>query len=164
MTSQPQTEAEHRPGLARPWSLCCSTAQQALGVDALSQRRFPETSSPGVLRLRLLFNTGAAFSRFSRPPPCLGLVSFVGWRSDLVIWHPTQSCPCAWQALGVAALLGAPCGPMASIAGGGRVVVDFARSVADPVPRCSTWADVAINLAVLSALDFLGGTAPCCGR
>ncbi|NQV10050.1 MAG: signal peptidase II [Cyanobacteria bacterium] len=123
-------------------------------VDTLSEG-VPRAFIPGVMRLRLLFNTGAAFSLFSQATALLGLVSF-GVAVGLVIWIQRQSALRRWQALGVGCLLGGALGNgLDRWRLGG--VVDFLDLVPIRFPVFNL-ADVAINLAVVFLLlDFWEG-------
>ncbi|MBC1261514.1 signal peptidase II [Synechococcus sp. BSF8S] len=101
---------------------------------------------PGLLRLRLVFNTGAAFSLFTGAAVWLGVVSLaVGLL--LVVWiqrHPEMP---RWQWLGLGSLLGGAVGNGIDRwrLGG---VVDFLEFVPVQFPVFNV-ADVAINVAVV---------------
>lgn len=115
----------------------------------------PRPFLPGVLRLRLLFNTGAAFSLFSNATAILGVVSFVV-AVGLAVWIQRQGVLRRWQALGVGCLLGGALGNgLDRWRLGG--VVDFLDLVPIRFPVFNL-ADVAINLAIVFlALDFWEG-------
>ena len=101
---------------------------------------------PGLLRLRLVFNTGAAFSLLSGQAVWLGVVSLVV-ALLLVLWiqrHPSLP---RWQWLGLGSLLGGAVGNGIDrwrIGG----VVDFLELVPVQFPVFNL-ADVAINVAVV---------------
>ncbi|MCP9772184.1 signal peptidase II [Synechococcus sp. Tobar12-5m-g] len=110
---------------------------------------------PGLLRLRLLFNTGAAFSLFQASTALLGVVSLLV-ALGLIIWIQRQSSLRRWQALGVGALLGGALGNgLDRWRLGG--VVDFLELVPIQFPVFNL-ADVAINVAVAClAVDLWEG-------
>jgi len=108
---------------------------------------------PGLLQLRRVANTGAAFSLFSGNSAALGLISALVSLLALVwlLWKPPSR---LWSGLAVALLL-------AGAAGNGLdrwrlgSVVDFLEFVPIRFPIFNV-ADVAINLAVLAfAIDWL---------
>jgi signal peptidase II len=113
------------------------------------------TLLPGVLRLRLVWNTGAAFSLLTGSTPLLALISLVvcvAVAGLLLRRPPTTLTP----ALAFGFLLG-------GAAGNGidrwrlGAVIDFLEFVPVQFPVFNL-ADVAINLAVLCfALDWLAG-------
>ena len=107
---------------------------------------------PGLLRLRLVFNTGAAFSLFQTSTTLLAGVSLLV-AVGLMVWIQRQGVLRRWQALGVGALLGGAVGNgLDRWRLGG--VVDFLELVPFPFPVFNL-ADVAINLAVaFLALDL----------
>jgi signal peptidase II len=110
---------------------------------------------PGLLRLRLVFNTGAAFSLFQTSTALLGVVSLLV-ALGLIIWIQRQASLRRWQALGVGALLGGALGNgLDRWRLGG--VVDFLELVPIQFPVFNL-ADVAINLAVAClAIDLWQG-------
>ncbi|MCT0200875.1 signal peptidase II [Synechococcus sp. CS-1325] len=115
----------------------------------------PQPFLPGLLRLRLVFNTGAAFSLFQSSTALLGLVSFlVG--IGLIVWIQRQDSLRRWQAVGLGALLGGALGNgLDRWRLGG--VVDFLELVPFPFPVFNL-ADLAINVAVAClALDLWEG-------
>ncbi len=108
---------------------------------------------PGLLQLRRVANTGAAFSLFSGNSAALGLISALVSLLALVwlLWKPPSR---LWSGLAVSLLL-------AGAAGNGLdrwrlgSVVDFLEIVPIHFPIFNV-ADVAINLAVLAfAIDWL---------
>lgn len=110
---------------------------------------------PGLLRLRLVFNTGAAFSLFTGHTVWLALVSLVV-AVVLAVWiqrHPSLP---RWQWLGLGSLLGGAVGNGLDrwrIGG----VVDFLELVPLQFPVFNL-ADVAINVAVVClVLDLWEG-------
>jgi signal peptidase II len=107
---------------------------------------------PGLLRLRLVFNTGAAFSLFQTSTALLGGVSLLV-ALGLIVWIQRQGSLRRWQALGVGALLGGALGNgLDRWRLGG--VVDLLELVPIQFPVFNL-ADVAINLAVVClALDL----------
>jgi signal peptidase II len=112
---------------------------------------------PGVLQLRLVFNTGAAFSLFTGGTIWLGVVSLVV-AALLIVWIQRHSTLPRWQWLGLGALLGGAVGNgLDRWRLGG--VVDFLELVPVQFPVFNL-ADVAINLAVVClVLDLLEGRA-----
>jgi signal peptidase II len=117
---------------------------------------------PGLLQLRLVHNTGAAFSLFTGSTPLLGLVSLgVCLALALLLWRRPP------QALAIALALGFLLG---GAAGNGLdrwrlgSVTDFLELVPVSFPVFNL-ADVAINLAVLCfGLDTLAGLRQGRGR
>lgn len=115
-------------------------------ASAVLPSGLPEPLLPGLLRLRLVFNTGAAFSLFTGAAVWLGVVSLaVGLL--LVVWiqrHPEMP---RWQWLGLGSLLGGAVGNGIDRwrLGG---VVDFLEFVPVQFPVFNV-ADVAINVAVV---------------
>jgi signal peptidase II len=113
---------------------------------------------PGLLQLRRVANTGAAFSLFSGNSAALGLISALVSLLALawLLWKPPSR---LWSGLAVALLL-------AGAAGNGLdrwrlgSVVDFLEFVPIRFPIFNV-ADVAINLAVLAfAIDWLQSGRP----
>lgn len=118
----------------------------------------PQPLLPGLLRLQLVFNTGAAFSLLEGNSQALGVISLLV-AVALVLWLQTSSAMGRWQALGIGLLLG-------GAAGNGLdrwrlgYVVDFLELVPVRFPVFNL-ADVAINLAVLClAIDLLKHRGP----
>ena len=108
---------------------------------------------PGLLRLQLTFNTGAAFSLLSGNSRLLGAVSLLV-AVALVIWIQSGSPLRRWQALGVGLLLGGAIGNGLDRWRLGTVV-DFLEFVPFQFPIFNL-ADAAINLAVAAlAIDVL---------
>jgi signal peptidase II len=110
---------------------------------------------PGLLRLRLVFNTGAAFSLFTGATAVLGVVS-LAVAVALAFWIQSQPLARPWQWLGAGALLGGAIGNgLDRWRLGG--VVDFLELVPVQFPVFNL-ADVAINLAVAClVLDLIVG-------
>jgi signal peptidase II len=129
---------------------------KAWAVTALDSS-VPQPFLPGLLRLRLLYNTGAAFSLLQSSTALLGLVSFLV-AIGLIVWIQRQGSLRRWQAAGVGALLGGALGNgLDRWRLGG--VVDFLELVPIQFPVFNL-ADVAINLAVAClALDLWEGRA-----
>ena len=100
---------------------------------------------PGVLDLRLVHNTGAAFSLFRGSVAWLGLLSLVV-SIGLGVWLIRRRSIPLWQGLAVAALLGGTIGNGIDrwLLG---YVIDFLALVPIDFPIFNL-ADVAINLAV----------------
>jgi signal peptidase II len=110
---------------------------------------------PGLLQLRLVFNTGAAFSLFTGATAVLGLVSLVV-AVALVVWIQRHPGLRRWQCLGIGSLLGGAIGNGLDRWRLGAVV-DFLELVPIHFPVFNL-ADVAINVAVVClALDLLEG-------
>jgi len=110
---------------------------------------------PGLLQLRLVVNTGAAFSLLTGNAPLLGLVS-AAVASGLVLWIQTSGPLRPWQALGLGLLLGGALGNGIDRWRLGHVV-DLLEAVPVSFPVFNL-ADVAINLAVLClAIDLWRG-------
>jgi signal peptidase II len=108
---------------------------------------------PGLLRLQLTFNTGAAFSLLSGNTALLGLVSLLV-AVALVLWIQTSPPLRRWQSLGIGLLLGGAIGNGLDRWRLGTVV-DFLEFVPFQFPIFNL-ADVAINLAVAAlAIDLL---------
>ncbi|MFM7434627.1 MAG: signal peptidase II [Vulcanococcus sp.] len=110
---------------------------------------------PGLLQLRLVVNTGAAFSLLTGNAPLLGLVS-AAVAAGLVLWIQTSGPLRPWQALGLGLLLG---GALSNGIDRWRLghVVDLLEAVPVSFPVFNL-ADVAINLAVLClAIDLWRG-------
>lgn len=101
---------------------------------------------PGLLQLRLVVNTGAAFSLLTGNAPLLGLVS-AAVAAGLVLWIQTSDPLRPWQALGLGLLLGGALGNGIDRWRLGHVV-DLLEAVPVSFPVFNL-ADVAINLAVL---------------
>ena len=101
---------------------------------------------PGLLDLRLVHNTGAAFSMLRGSTPVLGLLSLVVVIAVL-IWLWRQPRLPIWQGLAVGLLLG---GSLGNGIDRWRLgyVVDFLALVPINFPIFNP-ADVAINLAVI---------------
>jgi signal peptidase II len=110
---------------------------------------------PGLLQLRLVFNTGAAFSLLTGNALLLGLVS-AAVTAGLVLWIQTSDPMRPWQALGLGLLLGGAIGNGIDRWRLGQVV-DLLEFVPVSFPVFNL-ADVAINLAVLClAIDLWRG-------
>ena len=110
---------------------------------------------PGLLQLRLVFNTGAAFSLLTGNALLLGLVS-AAVAAGLVLWIQTSGPLRPWQALGLGLLLGGAIGNGIDRWRLGQVV-DLLEFVPVSFPVFNL-ADVAINLAVLClAIDLWRG-------
>ena len=110
---------------------------------------------PGLLQLRLVFNTGAAFSLLTGNALLLGLVS-AAVTAGLVLWIQTSAPLRPWQALGLGLLLGGAIGNGIDRWRLGQVV-DLLEFVPVSFPVFNL-ADVAINLAVLClAIDLWRG-------
>ena len=108
---------------------------------------------PGLLQLRLVVNTGAAFSLLTGNAPLLGLVS-AAVAAGLVLWIQTSGPLRPWQALGLGLLLGGALGNGIDRWRLGHVV-DLLEAVPVSFPVFNL-ADVAINLAVLCLAIDLG--------
>ena len=104
---------------------------------------------PGLVQLRLVFNTGAAFSMLEGNAFGLGLVSAVVALA-LVWWIQTSGSLSRWQSLGLGLLLGGAIGNGMDRWRLGSVV-DFLEFVPISFPVFNL-ADTAINLAVLCLL------------
>ena len=110
---------------------------------------------PGLLQLRLVVNTGAAFSLLTGNAQLLGLVS-AAVAAGLVLWIQTSGPLRPWQALGLGLLLGGALGNGIDRWRLGHVV-DLLEAVPVSFPVFNL-ADVAINLAVLClAIDLWRG-------
>jgi signal peptidase II len=108
---------------------------------------------PGLVQLRLVFNTGAAFSLMEGNALLLGLVS-LAVAVGLVFWIQTSAPLRRLQWIGLGLLLGGAIGNGLDRWRLGSVV-DFLEFVPVTFPVFNV-ADVAINLAVLClALDLL---------
>lgn len=147
--------AGHRRRAAWITALMVLVLDQASKAWALSALSGTSSSPllPGLLRLRLVFNTGAAFSLFTGSTKALALVSLVV-AIGLGVWIQRQSSLRRWQWLGVGALLG---GALGNGLDRWRLgwVVDFLELVPVRFPVFNL-ADVAINLAVIClAFDLL---------
>jgi len=113
----------------------------------------PQPLLPGLLDLRLAFNTGAAFSLFSDGTTLLALVS-LAVVAAVVVWLQRQRSLSLWRVLAVGFLLGGAAGNGIDRWRSGAVV-DFLALVPIAFPVFNL-ADVAINLAVLClAVDLL---------
>ena len=101
---------------------------------------------PGLLDLRLVHNTGAAFSLLRGATPVLGLLSLVVVIAVLIWLWRQQRLP-IWQGLAVGLLLG---GSLGNGLDRWRLgyVVDFLALVPIDFPIFNP-ADIAINLAVI---------------
>lgn len=107
---------------------------------------------PGLLQLRLVVNTGAAFSLLMGNALLLGLVS-AAVAMGLVLWIQTSGPLRPWQAAGLGLLLGGAIGNGLDRWRLGYVV-DLLEAVPVSFPVFNL-ADVAINLAVLClAMDL----------
>lgn len=147
--------AVHRRRAAWITALVVLVLDQASKAWALSALSGTSSSPllPGLLRLRLVFNTGAAFSLFTGSTKALALVSLVV-AIGLGVWIQRQTSLRRWQWLGVGALLG---GALGNGLDRWRLgwVVDFLELVPVRFPVFNL-ADVAINVAVIClALDLL---------
>lgn len=108
---------------------------------------------PGLLRLELVFNTGAAFSLFSGATSLLAVIS-LAVALGTAVWIAVAPPLRFWPALGAGLLLGGAVGNGLDRWRLGSVV-DFLAFVPVRFPVFN-FADVAINLAVLCfALDLL---------
>ncbi|MFY8149688.1 MAG: signal peptidase II [Prochlorococcaceae cyanobacterium] len=148
-----------RPGRRQLFALAAAVVLVAVdqlskhwAVNQLADGRV-QPLIPGLLQLRLAYNTGAAFSLFTGATWALGVVSLLV-AIGLVVWLLSQPRMGAWQMAGAAVLLG-------GAAGNGidrwrlRAVVDFLEFVPVSFPVFNL-ADVAINVAVVCfALDLL---------
>jgi signal peptidase II len=104
---------------------------------------------PGLLQLRRVANTGAAFSLFTGVPRLLGLVSALV-SAALLVWMLRQPPTGRWRIAGLGLLLG---GAVGNGLDRWRLgwVMDFLEFVPIEFPVFNL-ADVAINLAVASLL------------
>jgi signal peptidase II len=104
---------------------------------------------PGLLQLRRVANTGAAFSLFSGAPRLLGVVSALV-SGVLLVWLLRQPPTGRWRIAGLGLLLG---GAVGNGIDRWRLgwVMDFLEFVPIEFPVFNL-ADVAINLAVASLL------------
>jgi signal peptidase II len=112
----------------------------------------PREFWPGVLNLRLVYNTGAAFSLFTGSPRWLALVSLVV-SAAVLVWILRQPLRGLAEGLGFGFLLGGALGNGLDRWRLGAVV-DFLALVPIQFPVFNL-ADVAINLAVLCFLARL---------
>ena len=113
---------------------------------------------PGVLDLRLVHNTGAAFSLFKNSTVVLGLLSLV---VALVVawWIARSRHQPTWQGLALACLLGGTVGNGIDRWSAGYVT-DFLELVPIDFPIFNG-ADIAINLAVACfVIDALSSPNP----
>lgn len=104
---------------------------------------------PGLLDLRLVFNTGAAFSLFTGATTLLALIS-LAVAIGVLIWLFRSGPLRFWQVWGVGVLLGGTIGNGIDRWRMGTVT-DFLELVPVSFPIFNV-ADVAINLAVLFLL------------
>ena len=112
---------------------------------------------PGLLNLRPLLNTGAAFSLFTGSTALLGLMSLLV-SVGVAIWISRLKRVRLWRLLGAALVLGGALGNGLDRWRLGAVV-DFLALVPIDFPVFNL-ADVAINLAVLClAIDLLHADA-----
>jgi signal peptidase II len=104
---------------------------------------------PGLLQLRRVANTGAAFSLFTGAPRLLGLVSALV-SAALLVWMLRQPPSGRWRIAGLGLLLG---GAVGNGLDRWRLgwVMDFLEFVPIEFPVFNL-ADVAINLAVACLL------------
>ncbi len=107
---------------------------------------------PGLLNLRLVYNTGAAFSLFTGAPRLLAAVS-LAVSAALLLWLLRRSPRGPWDSLAFGFLLGGALGNGLDRWRLGAVV-DFLALVPIPFPVFNL-ADVAINLAVFCFLMHL---------
>ena len=117
---------------------------KAWALDVLN----PQSATPllpGLLQLRLVFNTGAAFSLFTGNALLLGLVS-AAVAVGLVLWIQTAGPLRRWQVIGLGLVLGGALGNGLDRWRYGQVV-DLLELVPVSFPVFNL-ADVAINLAV----------------
>lgn len=121
---------------------------KAWALNQLSGRGV-EPFLPGLLQLRLVFNTGAAFSMLEGNSLGLGLVSALV-ALGLVLWIQSSNALSRWQSLGLGLLLGGAIGNGIDRFRIGRVV-DFLDLVPIQFPVFNV-ADVAINAAVVCLL------------
>jgi signal peptidase II len=134
-----------------------ATAALIVVVDQISKAwalghlagRGVEPLLAGVLQLRLVFNTGAAFSILEGNSLGLGLVSALV-ALGLALWIQTSNALSRWQSLGLGLLLGGAIGNGIDRLRIGRVV-DFLEFVPIQFPVFNL-ADVAINAAVVCLL------------
>lgn len=143
----------HAPGPNRRKLLAFLLATLLLLADQLSKAwalgRLPagvvQPFLPGLLQLRRVSNTGAAWSLFSGNPQLLGWISLLV-SLGLVLWILREPPTDRWQALAFGFLLG-------GAAGNGldrwrlSSVVDFLEFMPISFPIFNI-ADIAINLAV----------------
>ncbi len=104
------------------------------------------TLIPGLLKIRLVMNTGAAFSLFTNATPFLGLLSFTV-AIGLIVWISRLSTPPFWQGLSLALLLGGTIGNGLDRWRLGHVT-DFLELVPIHFPIFNV-ADIAINMALI---------------
>ena len=123
----------------------CDQVSKAWITAVLSDGRSLQ-AVPGLLDLRLVHNTGAAFSLLRGATPVLGLLSLVVVIAVLIWLWRQQRLP-IWQGLAVGLLLG---GSLGNGIDRWRLgyVVDFLALVPIDFPIFNP-ADVAINLAVI---------------
>lgn len=141
-------------GAVTPTAVVYRTALVVVVLDQLSKAWASSNLQPGVvspllpglLQLRLVFNTGAAFSLLTGNALLLGLVS-AAVAVGLVVWIQTSGPLRPWQATGLGLLLGGAIGNGIDRWRLGRVV-DLIEAVPVSFPVFNL-ADVAINLAVL---------------
>ena len=105
-----------------------------------------KTFIPGLLQLRLVNNTGAAFSLFSDSTALLGVLS-LGVAMGLLIWLWRSQPMHIWQGLALAFLLGGTIGNGLDRWRLGHVT-DFLELLPINFPIFNA-ADIAINVAVI---------------
>lgn len=113
----------------------------------------PVSFIPGVLQLRLVKNSGAAFSLFTDATPWLGVLSLLV-TLGVTAWIWIQPKRGLWMGLALAFLLG---GTLGNGIDRWRLgyVTDFLELIPIQFPIFN-WADVVINLAVICfAIDAL---------
>ena len=132
-------------------------AAATVGIDQISKTLMTEllidgrtmTAIPGLLELKLVYNTGAAFSLFRGSVAALALLS-LAVSIGLLIWLARQRALPLWQGLALAFLLGGTIGNGIDRWRLGHVI-DFLALVPVRFPVFNP-ADVAINLAVICFL------------
>ena len=138
----------------------CDQVSKAWITAVLSDGRSLQ-AVPGLLDLRLVHNTGAAFSLLRGATPVLGLLSLVVVIAVLIWLWRQQRLP-IWQGLAVGLLLG---GSLGNGIDRWRLgyVVDFLALVPIDFPIFNP-ADVAINLAVICFTVDLWSNRSAIGR
>jgi len=138
----------------------CDQVSKAWFTAVLSDGRSLQ-AVPGLLDLRLVHNTGAAFSLLRGATPVLGLLSLVVVIAVLIWLWRQQRLP-IWQGLAVGLLLG---GSLGNGIDRWRLgyVVDFLALVPIDFPIFNP-ADVAINLAVICFAVDLWSNRSAIGR
>jgi len=138
----------------------CDQVSKAWITAVLSDGRSLQ-AVPGLLDLRLVHNTGAAFSLLRGATPVLGLLSLVVVIAVLIWLWRQQRLP-IWQGLAVGLLLG---GSLGNGIDRWRLgyVVDFLALVPIDFPIFNP-ADVAINLAVICFAVDLWSNRSAIGR